>query len=197
MIGLERLSQQVGQWQTQGSGTCLHDADATCGCHRGNAEYTTSTSSWSGCGEQGFSYAYGALAEPEAAAFDYIVQSVAGVVPPFDSTLRGVELLQAWSLCMSKIGCKFANPLEADNKFDSAPSIGAEELRTREADLNCDCETKLTEGRSAFERALFDAWLDDNSEIIKEYEQKLAAAKRQVVKRSASLREDGVAALST
>lgn len=159
-------------------------------------EFDSALSGVGGCGEQGFSFAYGALAEQQSATFDYIVQSVTNAVPLFDSTVDGARLVQTWSRCMSKVGYEFVNPLEPDNKFDSAAVVSEEELRTRKADLDCDRETGLTKSRSAFEQTLFDRWLDENSETVEEYENQLAAAERQVVERSTALREDGAAALA-
>lgn len=136
-----------------------------------------------GCGDVAFSYAYGGALESLADDFDFIVNDVSTTISGFDATSEATRLLRDWSACMEEQGYDYQSPDDPLTEFGNNAEIGEDELRVRLADLECDTDVGLTAARSSYEGERFEAWLDRNAEIVREYESSLSAAKLEVTSR--------------
>lgn len=90
-------------------------------------------------------------------------------VAEYDNTEQAQELMASWSECMARSGYSFPNQSVPRLQFSSTASVSAIELRTRQADFDCDIAVRLTATRSDWQRAQYDAWRTERAEAISEF----------------------------
>lgn len=98
----------------------------------------------------------------------------------YQSTVAHVETQAAWRSCMAERGHPVTERNELFGTYRELPSITEDELRTREADLSCDREVRLTENQSVWEAGVFEQWNNDTAAQWGEVQRRLHPASSEL-----------------
>lgn len=149
-----------------------------------------------GCSNIALTYAYDGEAQSAwSDQFDPLLADADRAILGFESTDRGVQLLEEWSGCMAQKGYDYQTPGDAASTMPD--EVNDLSLRVRLADLACDREVGLTRERSLFEQQAIQAWADRNALAIEELESALRAAQLEVASRREALATNGASALES
>lgn len=158
-------------------------------------EFSAALNEPDGCGNRAFEFSYGDASAEAARAFDAIIIGISEILPEFAATERGIEILRAWSRCMSERGYDYTSPHQAHTTYSDRDAISDDEIRVRMADLECDLEVRLTETQSDVQMAAIESWLGEHAEAVLDYRSALDRAEHQVAQRTARLSRDSAIAL--
>lgn len=86
-----------------------------------------------------------------------------------DASTKVQELDAAWSACMSARGFDYEAPDRPASLFAGEPTITPPEIATRQADIDCQLETRYVEATSGWLADDVQTWLDTNSQTVNEY----------------------------
>lgn len=86
-----------------------------------------------------------------------------------DASPKMQQLDAAWSACMSERGFDYEAPDRPASLFAGEPSVTPAEIATRQADIDCQLETRYVEIASGWLADEVSAWLDANAEIVNQY----------------------------
>lgn len=123
------------------------------------------TDSNPGCGGVSYDDVYGEFG-------DFILQVDAALtnfdsfIAGFRTTAEGERLVGLWSDCMATHGYRFVSSDEPRLQYAELPKISDAEIRTRTADLECDRDVGLTDGRSSYEHGRVLEWLRANEATV-------------------------------
>ena len=102
------------------------------------------------------------------ALYGYLTGSLSQATYAFWESTEAQELMQLWKACMKRAGYLFDSPLDPLRIYSADGPIAPEEIQTRLTDLQCDLEVSFTRSRSAWERAAFNEWMDENALNLQE-----------------------------
>lgn len=82
---------------------------------------------------------------------------------------RVTGLNETWSACMATRGLEYTTPDEPVSSFAGAETVTAEEILTRQADLQCQLDIDYVQRSAAWLNDDVELWLDDNAETVNQY----------------------------
>jgi hypothetical protein len=132
-----------------------------------------------------------AFADMQGTLIASVDRTIGGYVITPDAQQRNAS----WSSCMTSRSLDFDAPADAAREFSDDGVVSGQEVRVRSADYECDLASGLTESRSRWETAAFSTWLNDNATGVSQLEDLQTRAESEAASLSATLTEQGVAAL--
>jgi hypothetical protein len=125
-----------------------------------------------GCAGTSSMSVYGPL-ELVTSAYEAVSADLTSRLGAYVALPEAESLRASWSSCMSGLGYRFNDFEDAYAVFSERPLIETDERTARTASVSCDRTTARTERRSDWERAVFEQWLGENSEVFNDINVKM------------------------